>query len=155
MHCRGRITLTAMPYFNSSPRKGGFTLIELLVVMAIIAILSSIAIPQYLNYTKRAHLSSYVLPMARACMADIASYCSANNPSSGMETYSVIGNSTFPNCVANYTTPGGLVTMSVEENPVCNSSGKLTAGRIVAYFSPDGQKVVCKVDVKPFKCYIE
>ena len=144
-----------MPYFNSFPRKGGFTLIELLVVMAIIAILSSIAIPQYITFKRRSELSSYALPRARACMMDIASYCSVNNPSSGTETYSVIGNSTFPNCVANYTTPGGVVTMSVEENPVCDSSGKLTAGRIVAYFSPDGQKVVCKVDVKPFKCYIE
>ena len=138
-----------------SPFLGGFSLIELLVVITIIAILSSIAIPQYLKSTERAKLSSYALPRVRACMMDIASYCSTNNPSSGNQTYSVMGSSDFPNCVANYTTPGGVVIMDAEENPVCNSSGQLTAGKIVAYFSPSGQRAVCQVDVRPFRCYIE
>ncbi|WP_448584511.1 type IV pilin protein [Thermocrinis sp.] len=138
-----------------SPLRGAFTLVELLVVMAIIAILTSIAIPQYLTFKRRAELSSYALPRARACMADIASYCSTHSPSSGTETYSVIGNSTFSNCVANYTTPAGVVYMQAPTAPVCNSTGELTQGEIVAYFSPTGQKVVCKVDVKPFKCHIE
>jgi len=64
----------------------GFTLVELLVVIAIIAILVSIAIPQYLSYTEKAKLASYALPMARACMLDVASYCSTNSPSAGTET---------------------------------------------------------------------
>jgi type IV pilus assembly protein PilA len=133
----------------------GFTLVELLVVIAIIAILVSIAIPQYLNYTERARLASYAFPMARACMTDVASYCSVNPPSVGTETYSIIGNSAFPNCVANYTTPGGTVYFTVVEAFQCSNTGLLVAGKLHAYLSATGQRVVCQVDVRPFRCSVE
>jgi type IV pilus assembly protein PilA len=133
----------------------GFTLVELLVVIAIIAILVSIAIPQYLNYTERARLASYALPMARACMADVSSYCSTDPPSAGTETYSIIGNSTFPNCVANRTTPGGTVYFTVVEAFQCSNTGLLVAGKLHAYLSATGQRVVCQVDVRPFRCSVE
>jgi len=131
----------------------GFTLVELLVVIAIIAILVSIAVPQYLNYTERARLASYVLPIARACMADVASYCSINSPPA--ETYSIIGNSAFPNCVASYTTPAGTVYLREVEAFQCSDEGQLVAGKLYAYFSATGQKVVCQVDVRPFRCFVE
>jgi type IV pilus assembly protein PilA len=86
----------------------GFTLVELLVVIAIIAILVSIAIPRSLNHTERSRLVSYALPIARACMADVVSYCSTDPPPATV-TYSITGDSTFSNCVANHTTPGGTV----------------------------------------------
>jgi len=133
----------------------GFTILELLVVIAIIAILVSIAVPQYINYTERARLASYALPMARACMADVSSYCSTDPPPAGTETYSIIGNSTFPNCVANHTTPGGTVFFTVVQAFQCSNTGQLVAGKLHAYISATGHKVVCQVDVRPFRCFVE
>jgi len=133
----------------------GFTILELLVVIAIIAILVSIALPQYLSYTERAKLASYALPIARACMMDVASYCSTDPPLAGTETYSIIGNSAFPSCVANHTTPGGTVYFTVVQAFQCSEEGQLVAGKLHAYFSATGQRVVCQVDVRPFRCFVE
>jgi len=133
----------------------GFTLVELLAVISIVAILVSITISQYLRHTERAKLASYALPIARACMMDVASYCSTDPPSAGTETYSIIGNSAFPNCVANHTTPSGTVYFTVVQAFECSNTGLLVAGKLYAYFSATGQKVVCQVDFRPFRCFVE
>jgi type IV pilus assembly protein PilA len=52
----------------------GFTLIELLIVVAIIGILAAIAIPNYMNYTKRAKMGEVVHAMGAIKNAIVVYY---------------------------------------------------------------------------------
>lgn len=51
----------------------GFTLIELMIVVAIIGILAAIAIPSYMDYTKRTHVSEG-LTLAAAAKSSVAEF---------------------------------------------------------------------------------
>lgn len=53
---------------NDAPRTAGFTLVELVIVMAVLAILSAIAIPNYSEYVMRGHRAA-----AQSYISDVAS----------------------------------------------------------------------------------
>ena len=63
-------------------RNNGFTLVELMVTVAILAVLSAVAIPMYSNYINRAKQADAIIGLKAAQMAQ-EQYFSENNAYSG------------------------------------------------------------------------
>ena len=95
----------------------GFTLIELMIVVAIIAILSAVAMPAYQNYSIRAKVSEVVLALS-SCRATITElYQAGASTSPGPDGWGCeLAGSTATKYVSSVTTSADGVVSAMAQN---------------------------------------
>lgn len=124
--------------FPGSPASGaimskasrGFTLIELMIVVAIIAILASIALPAYQNYTIRSS--------NRACMAEAKAYANAALASIYLDDPVALPRDQACTGTSTPAVESDIVTATAAGNGDAAVSCDLGAGAACSYSSPSG-----------------
>jgi Tfp pilus assembly major pilin PilA len=130
-----------------------FAIVELIVVITIISLLASISIPIYMKYQNKAKVTSYALPMVKACAYDAAGLCQEINILSST-TLSLNGLKN-KNCESTIV-PGGSLTINISGSVTCDSSGYVSDGTISGKLdSIEEYKASCYLNAKGIECSVK
>jgi type IV pilus assembly protein PilA len=100
-------------------QQSGFTLIELMIVVAIIGILAAIAIPSYMDYTKKARVSE-LITMTAPYKLGIAEALAAGDDITTLNTSTAVGAPQFAptSAVSGLSIASGVISVTADTNNV-------------------------------------
>ncbi len=135
-----------------NPKVQGFSLIELLIVLSLIFILGGLTIPIYSRYQQKAKVSSYVLPLVRACANEALAYCMYGRAAEVSDL--TVNVTSFPSC-QNATTPIGNLTVNITGNVTCEASGHVSNCTVFGELEGvNFYKAKCELKDASLKCEI-
>ncbi|OBU17385.1 pilus assembly protein PilA [Photobacterium aquimaris] len=108
-------------------KQQGFTLIELMIVVAIIGVLSAVAIPAYKDYVTKSEASS-ALATLKALVTPAELYIQETGPISNATTLDKIGTQTNANSLGAITLGANAIIFTFDETSSLNTK-KLTLTR--------------------------
>jgi len=120
----------ATPLFFPKQKQSGFTLIELMIVVAIIGILSAIAIPQFSSYREKAFNATALQDLRNIMVAEEAEFAtnqSYTSVPSGNGPAWIFGNSKFVSKGVGY-----IVNTSVGSEQFAVFSGHINGNKFYA-----------------------
>lgn len=124
---------------------------ELIVVIAIISVLAGIAVPLYMNYQRKAKVSSYALPIVKACAYEAAGHCQEIDISANTH----INVSTLINC-QNTLVPVGSLTVNIAGSVVCQPDGYVNSGTVSGVLSGiSDYSAICILKNKGVECIVK
>lgn len=121
-------------------RKSGFTLVELIVVMAIIAILSAVAIPTTIHYVEKANDSNrnaFVQQVGKLAY-NMVTYDDAKQIQNGQDLIDILLEN-------DQTLDDKYTLVGTDSETAYNTDASLPNGEVVTmYYNPDDGKIICR-----------